>query len=287
MIASTESLPLHLYQWGERGQTPILMLHGHPGGGRCMHVFAEAIRDQFWAIAPDLRGYGSSRAPASFQLQDHLSDLDALLERLSLDRFLVLGWSLGGILALELALRHRQRVQGLILIASAARPVGNHPPVDVWDEINTGIASVLNWIWPGWEWVIATWGRRSLYRYLIQHHTPEAYRYLARFALPAYLQTSTHAQHALRAALRERYDRTSDLNTLDMPALVMAGEQDCHITCAASQETAQALPRATWIPYLGTAHLFPWEIPGQVQQDLKQWLSNHHWVGSHPNEPVF
>ena len=51
-------------------------------------------------------------------MRDHLSDLKALLDRLEIERCLLLGWSLGGILALELALLYPDRFSGLILIAS-------------------------------------------------------------------------------------------------------------------------------------------------------------------------
>lgn len=280
MTKGSGTVSLHLHYWGQADNPPVLMLHGHPGSGECMTVFAEALQDRFWVIAPDLRGYGQSRTSTPFVMEDHLTDLERVLHHLNIDRFLVLGWSLGGILALELALRYPHRVQGIILVASAARPVGDHPPVSVWDEINTGIASVLNWIWPGWPWIIDTWGRHSLYRYLIQRHTPATYQYLARFALPAYLRTSPHARQALRASLRQGYNRVEVIRHLPIPALVCSGQQDRHITCQASQETAQALA-ATWISYADTAHLFPWEIPEQVQQDLRSWLMDQDGLGAY------
>ncbi|MEO1134885.1 MAG: alpha/beta fold hydrolase, partial [Cyanobacteria bacterium J06639_1] len=67
------------------------MLHGHPGNGAAMEVFAAALSDRYWAIAPDLRGYGRSRTSHSFVMTDHLSDLEALLAKLDIDRFWVLG----------------------------------------------------------------------------------------------------------------------------------------------------------------------------------------------------
>lgn len=277
MVEPCGSVQLHLRQWGDAGQTPFLLLHGHPGNAACMQIFAEALQEQFWVLAPDLRGYGSSQVSTPFQMQDHLLDLDRVLEQCRVDQFLVLGWSLGGLIALELALRHPHRVRGIVLVASAARPRGDHPSVTIWDEINTAIASILNWIQPGSPWVIETWGKRSLYRYLIQRHTPEAYRYLASSALPAYFQTSAQAQQALRQALRQRHDRTGAIGSLQMPTLVLAGEQDRHINCGASQETAQILPNSTWISYVHAAHLFPWEIPAQVQQDLQRWVTHQGW----------
>ncbi len=208
-------------------------------------------------------------------MTDHLDDLQALLDRLQIDRCLLLGWSLGGILAIELALSQPERFSGLILIATAARPSSSHPAVTWQDNLNTGIASLLNKLSPGWQWNIDTFGKRSLYRYLIQQHTPAAYQYLADEALPAYLQTSQPATRALQSALRSRYDRLSELHRIQCPALVLAGDADRHITAQSSLETAQHLPFSQMHCYPEVAHLFPWEIPGQVLADIDRWLQDH------------
>lgn len=272
-------LQLYYRAWGEGiPSLPILLLHGHPGNADCMEVFAEAVAGMHPCVAPDLRGYGRSQVRDPFEMSAHLEDLQELLDRLGWRECLLLGWSLGGILALELALRLPQRVKGLILVASAACPRSNHPPTDFWDQLNTGIASLLNWLWPGWSWNINTFGRRSLYRYLVQRHTPRTYHYLAQAALPAYLHTSPQARQALRAALRQGYNREGELHRLHLPVLILAAEQDGHITVASSLATARLLPQCTCIVYPNVAHLFPWEIPEQVEQDLRRWLRAQDWA---------
>lgn len=240
-----------------------------------MSVFTQHLSTRFQTIAPDLRGYGRSRTSATFVMTDHLSDLEALFDRLHLSRCLVLGWSLGGILALELALRLPERISGLILVATAARPKSSHPAIAWQDNAYTGVASLLNWFSPGWQWNIDTFGRRSLYRYLIQQHTPAAYQYFAKEALPAYLQTSGQATNALSMALQRGYNRLADLPTIQCPCLVLAGADDRHITAASSLETAQLLPNAEYHCYPNTAHLFPWEIPVVVRADIDRWLAQH------------
>jgi pimeloyl-ACP methyl ester carboxylesterase len=269
--APTVTLRLHQRGAGE----PLLCLHGHPGSGAAMDVFTAPLSQRFRTLAPDLRGYGRSPAGGRFEMADHLADLTTLLDQQRVDRTLILGWSLGGILALELALQQPQRVAGLILIATAARPRGSHPPITWQDNLYTAIASLVNRAAPGWRWNIDTWGRRSLYRYLLQRHTPAAYRRLAYEGLPAYWRTSRAASQALSRALRQGYSRLEDLPRIQVPALVLCAAGDRHITAAASQETAAHLPRSTLHCYPNTAHLFPWEIPTQMHQDIEHWLTAH------------
>jgi pimeloyl-ACP methyl ester carboxylesterase len=259
---------------------PILCLHGHPGSGSSLSVFTNKLSTRFQTIAPDLRGYGKSKFKDNFLMTDHLDDLEALLDKLKVEKCLVLGWSLGGILAMELALRLPQRVSGLILIATAAKPRGSHPPISWQDNLFTGIAGLIACINSNWRWNIEIFGKRSLFRYLIQQHTTTAYNYIASSAVSAYLQTSPVATRALMTAIKSGYNRVPDLELITCPTLVLAGEQDRHITAASSLETAQHLKNSQWLCYPNTAHLFPWEIPHQVMSDIDDWLIGEWEVGN-------
>lgn len=257
-----------------------------------MEVFTERLSQQFLTIAPDLRGYGQSPAPAPFAMADHLADLDALLAKHGVQEFVILGWSLGGILAMELALRHPDRVKGLILVATSACPWGDHPRTGWVEDALTGLASLINLAFPGWQWNIDTLGKRSLLRYLVQQHTPDTYRYLARYAVPAFLQTSGHAHRALHQALRSRYDRLEEIEQVRCPSLVLAGECDRHINAASSLKTAAHLSRCSSKVYPQVAHLFPWEIPHVLLNDIQSWIAHTDFTpkgesdaGSFPNTP--
>lgn len=263
-----------------RGQgMPILCLHGHPGTGRCMRVFTDALVPDFQTIAPDLRGYGRSRATAPFTMEQHLDDLSDLLAQLD-QPCLVLGWSLGGILAMELALKHPHQIDGLILLSTAARPAGRHPAITWQDNVLTGIAGALNWLVPGWSWNIATFGQRSLFRYLISQHSPQAYCHIAREGTPAFMQTSALANRALNTALRQGYNRLGELHRIHQPCLMLAAADDVHITPEASQETAVTLPNCEWHLYDNVAHLMPWEIGEQICDDIQQWLQKHSFLAA-------
>lgn len=178
-------------------------------------------------------------------------------------------------MAMELALKFPKRVSGLILIATAARPRGSHPPISWQDNLYTGIAAILNGLQPGWQWNIETFGKRSLFRYLIQQHSPSAYSYIAADAVSAYMRTSAAATRSLFTALRSGYNRLEHLSQIECPSLVLAGAEDRHITAESSLETARHLKNCEWHCYPNTAHLFPWEIPQQVLADIDRWLETH------------
>jgi pimeloyl-ACP methyl ester carboxylesterase len=277
----------------------VLCLHGHPGNSEAMQIFAQYFHAQgIRAIAPDLRGYGNCKATVSFTMLDHIQDLWDLLERdlqsESQDflnehletEYLILGWSLGGILAMELALRFAEqqnasqnnlasKIVGLILIATAAKPRSSLPKVAWWEYVNLVLAVALHWIVPKQRWHIEWFGKRSLIKYLIQQHTQEAYDQISHTGARAYLQTSRYAQQALTQALRLGYDRTGDLAKIQIPCLVIAAEQDRHITAASTIETAKLLPNCEFISYPNTAHLLPWEIGDRLLADIDAWCDRH------------
>ena len=254
---------------------PVLCLHGHPGCIASMSVFTNFLSQQYQTITPDLRGYAKSRYQQNFAMQDHLTDIIALLDKHQIEQCLVLGWSLGGIIAMELALAQPTRFSGLILIATAAHPLSSHPRETWQDLLFTGIGGIVNYLKPAWQWNIDTFGKRSLFRYLIQNHKPEVYHYLAKEAVPAYLQTSKAAQNALFTAIRQGYNCLEHLDQIKIPCLMLAGECDRHIIPFASQKTAEHLSNCAYKNYPQVAHLFPWEIPDLVLADIQQWLDRY------------
>ena len=277
----------------------VLCLHGHPGNSDAMQIFTQHFHERgINAIAPDLRGYGNCKASATFTMFDHIQDLWDLLEQdcqmavsppktgTPVTEYLILGWSLGGILAMELALRAIElqnvtakqsppKITGLILIATAAKPRSSLPKVAWWEYVNLAIAVALHWIVPKRRWHIEWFGKRSLIKYLIQQHTQFAYDQISRTGAKAYLQTSRYAQSALMQALREGYDRTDDLAKIQIPCLVIAAEQDRHITAASTLETANLLSNCEFICYPNTAHLLPWEIGDRLLADIDAWCDQH------------
>ena len=98
---------------------PVLLIHGHTLDARMWQPQIAALEGHFEVIAPTLRGYGDSVQPE--ESVSHADDLIALLETRGLSRVHLVGLSLGGNIALEIAVRCPERVATLTLLDSSLK----------------------------------------------------------------------------------------------------------------------------------------------------------------------
>ena len=100
---------------------PVLLIHGLGSSGCDWALQVPALESRFQTIVPDLPGCGHSAAPSGTYSIGELADcLWDLLDHLGLGRINIVGFSLGGAVALEMALRRPDRVPRLALINSLA-----------------------------------------------------------------------------------------------------------------------------------------------------------------------
>ena len=150
---------------------PLVLAHGLLMDHEMFAPQVEALGSQFRVIAWDARCHGETESTdAPFSYWDLADDLRGLLDHLGIVRAVIGGMSQGGFVALRFALRHPERVQGLILLDTQA---GAEDPekaaiyesmLDVWesDGLNDQLAETIAAIilgneWPGREAWIAKW----------------------------------------------------------------------------------------------------------------------------------
>jgi pimeloyl-ACP methyl ester carboxylesterase len=98
--------------------TPVVLLHGSPGGRFDFDDLLEPLGTDRCAIAPDLPGFGdATRAVPDYSVRAHAVYTDAFLTALHEPRVHVVGFSMGGGVAIELAARHPERVASLTLLS--------------------------------------------------------------------------------------------------------------------------------------------------------------------------
>ncbi|MDX3099053.1 alpha/beta hydrolase [Streptomyces sp. ME19-03-3] len=122
---------LSYLDFGGRGR-PLLALHGHFSEARTFTDLARALAPVWRVVALDQRGHGFSDRPPDFSREGYVRDAAALIAHLGLGRVVVLGHSLGGVNAYQLAARHPAVVRALII-------------EDVGAEIDDDLSFCLAW----------------------------------------------------------------------------------------------------------------------------------------------
>jgi pimeloyl-ACP methyl ester carboxylesterase len=111
-------VPLHAVDQG-MGEPILVFLHYFGGSSRTWGPVMSLLSDEFRCLAPDLRGWGDSPAPvtAGYSVDDMADDVAGLVSRLGLTRWVLIGHSMGGKVALALAARRPAGLERLLLAA--------------------------------------------------------------------------------------------------------------------------------------------------------------------------
>ncbi|MEY9214254.1 alpha/beta hydrolase [Thermobifida halotolerans] len=108
---------LAVTRWGAADALPVVALHGITANGHSFARLAAELPDGLALLAPDLRGRArSADLPGPYGLGAHVADLVALLDDRGVDRTVVVGHSMGAFVACLAAVRHPDRVAGVVLV---------------------------------------------------------------------------------------------------------------------------------------------------------------------------
>ncbi|MFI7482493.1 alpha/beta fold hydrolase [Kocuria sp. M1R5S2] len=132
-ILTVNGVNLHYEVHGEGA--PVLGIHGTPSSALLWEDAAERLGHHSRCVIYDRRGFFRSERPDPFEavdLTDHVQDAAALLEALSATPAVVIGRSTGGVIALELARRHPEKVAALVLLEPALLTLD--PQAAAWAE---------------------------------------------------------------------------------------------------------------------------------------------------------
>ncbi|HYH09175.1 MAG TPA: alpha/beta hydrolase [Thermoanaerobaculia bacterium] len=236
-------------------QTAVLI---HSGGftSRQWRKLAEMLSPGFHVIAPDLLGYGTpwpDGEPFHFR-----QDLD-YLETLLAEPVHLVGHSYGGFLALQLALRHPERVRSI----AAYEPVAFGALDDVEDADARATLDNVSREWSGDPWLAAFvewWNGRGAWDRL-NEETRNAFR-----AVGWKLFQEVMSLGADRTS-RETY------GTITAPTLVMSGELTPLASRRVAQKLAQALPDARLKIFEGVGHMGPISHAAAVNAEIVQHLT--------------
>ena len=264
-------IPYTLTEYG-RGPTPLLLLHGFTGCGANWAAVGDVLGDTHRLLCPDLLGHGRTAAPpdpARYAMPHATADLIALLDGLGLDKVWLGGYSMGGRLALYMALHAPARVAGLVLESSSP---GLATAAERATRLVSDEALAQRIEQEGIPAFVAAWEQLPLWASQAQFPAPrrQALREQRLRNHPQGLANSlrgmgTGAQPNLWPRLRE----------LTMPVVLLAGALDEKFV-AINQRMAAEIPSAVLHLIPGCGHAVHWEAPqvwgvGGVGGGISNW----------------
>ncbi|WP_342514852.1 2-succinyl-6-hydroxy-2,4-cyclohexadiene-1-carboxylate synthase [Sporosarcina sp. FSL K6-1522] len=122
MIVHVRGLDIHVVMNGEDHLPTIVLLHGFTGSTTTWQETMNLLAGKCRTVAIDLTGHGKTTAPEDYiryAMAEQVVDLEELFERLALDSFMLVGYSMGGRVALAYTTRYPARVSSLILESSS------------------------------------------------------------------------------------------------------------------------------------------------------------------------
>jgi 3-oxoadipate enol-lactonase len=240
---------------------PVLWIHGFPLGRWLWDPQVEALGDVARSIAVDLRGFGGSSAPEGpYTMETYAEDLRGLLDLLGIDRVVLAGLSMGGYVSFAFYAAYPERVRGLIL-------------ADTRHQADTPEARA---------------NRYALIERIRQEGTAAAVEAF----LPRLLGATTRREHPDRVerlrrkmmtnpaagligalqAMAERPDRTELLPRIQVPTLVIVGEEDEVTPPEVARQMAEAIPNARLVVLPSAGHLANVEAPEAFNEAVRTFL---------------
>lgn len=225
----------------------------------------DGLTDICRVIAPDLRGFGNSKAPAEkmVTMEQFADDLAQLLDRLHIQTPICFcGLSMGGYIAWQFWKRHRRRIGQLILCdtrAVADTDEAARSRLKMADHLpEQGAALAAHAMLPK---LFAESTRK--YRPVVVESTRQII-----------LQTNPASIAAAQRGLAQREDVTAMLPRIDVPTLVVCGQHDLISPVGEMRGIADAIPGAQFTQIKDVGHMSPLEDPPAINRVIREFMES-------------
>ena len=251
--------------WVSGDGPTVVLLHPFPAHHGFWNPVAPTLSSRYKLILPDLRGHGASdvgEGPAT--MAKHAADIEWLLNDAGVGRAVFVGVSIGGYILFECWRRFRGRFAGLVICDSRPQP-----------DTPEGRANRLR--------AAADVLERGTEPFL-DAQIPKLFGQTTLGARPDLVADARAMMQAMspqdiaqvQQGMAERPDSVPTLKTIDVPTMIIIGEQDV-LSTVADGELMRANIRGSQLRVVPKAgHYSPWERPEEVGPLLRQFLDSVH-----------
>ena len=250
---------------------PVVLLHGYAGAIWNWEHQIEPLGRRFTLFIPDVIGQGLSDKPCiAYTPAFYLDWLHGFLDAVGVGRAAIVGHSMGGGLALSLALTNPDRVDRIILISGFPRDVLSlirGPYLKLFARIGSGVLFGLGY---------RLLGRRAFRKFIGGLVTDRGLVTPAVIERAYRLRKDHGKARPLWSSLKHVPDWQNHyaprMGSVRCPVQIMWGQQDRFIPCSAGQELHQTIPGSRLAVLPDTGHLPMWERPDEVNRLIIEFL---------------
>lgn len=254
---------------------PLILLHGFSVTSAywSQSGVAGRLARGYRVIAPDLRGHGRTQvngAPLGFDADTIAEDIHALAAALALERFHLLGHSMGGMVAVRYAMRYSPRLLSLTLIGTGSATAFGAGDLRLRRQGLELFAQLYERL--TWDQLFNHW--RSIPGPLLYHlnfHPERERLWHLLEAISRENEPKTLAAFA-RSFFTDPDSRLEELRRIQCPTLVLLGDHD-KLFIRASAELAREIPQARQVLMSRVGHLTALEAPGRTSQEILAFLA--------------
>lgn len=248
-----EFQPVELF-YTEQGQgTPVILVHGFPFDHTIWQPLLPLLEPHARLIMPDVRGFGQSPVTEGvYSMRLLAEDLVQFIDRLGLEKVVLVGHSMGGYISLAFAQAYPGRLLGLGLVATQA--AADTP------ERRQGRLKTASSV------------KRRGVKVVAQSMGPKltAKAELAQPLFDLMMRSNRPAVIGALQGMAERSDLTGDLSKIMVPAVVVAGGADQFLTLDNQRTMAQMLPKGWLVEIPDGGHMPMLENPELVADSIHQ-----------------
>ncbi len=258
---AVRGLTLCVDDWG--AGPPVLLAHGMWCDAGMFTALARLLAPRARVLVPDLRAHGRSEVPeGNWTVGDVADDLAAILDQLGIGPVVLAGFSMGGMAAVEFALRYPTRLAGLVLIGTSASAEGVFRTLQI-----RSLARIIDLTGPAR--FLPSEASQATFSAAFRRAHPEEIR---RWESVVRAMPRRALSQALRAVERRRH-LLDEIHQIASPVAVIAGGADAVVRPRLSEKIHRRIPGSTLMILPGVGHAVPTERPDEVARAIESFLS--------------
>lgn len=235
---------------------PIVLIHGAWSNHSWWRPIIDLLSKRYMTVAVDVRGHGNStKLEKPFSVEGFAEDLHFMLEELGFVEVVLMGHSMGGMISMQYALDHPERVRGLVLVATTPRP-GRHLKYHLFYYL-----AKLKLI--SYEKILV-----KTLRKMFHPSTPSE---TVEWAIKELLKTSKEDFIKILKTV-EKFDITHRLDEIKQPALIIVGERDSLTPPEKSQLLNSKIPNSRLVFIEECDHTLILDKPERIVDETTKFL---------------